>query len=176
VPTFKVYIATSEDGYITDAEGSVDWLHPYPADSFGFEEFIGSISVIVMGRKSFDQVMEFGEWPFEDQQAIVLTSGGEPPVEIPNVKFYKGDVGHLAEVLRQNAKGDVWVFGGGDAIRQFLEAGQIDSMELYVVPEVLGSGIELFAGRQDPANFSHVEETCPLNVVKRTYTRTQGGK
>ena len=50
-----VYIATSADGYIARADGSVDWLNrPRTAGDYGMAAFFGSIDAILWGRKTYE--------------------------------------------------------------------------------------------------------------------------
>ncbi|MBA2378072.1 MAG: dihydrofolate reductase family protein [Blastocatellia bacterium] len=37
----------------------------------------------------------------------------------------------------------MWLFGGGQLFRSFLELGLVDSVELTVIPVLLGNGIPL---------------------------------
>lgn len=62
-----VYIATSLDGYIATVDGGIDWLSeiPNPNNSdYGFNDFIQRVDAIVMGRKTFEKVLSFGQWPY----------------------------------------------------------------------------------------------------------------
>jgi dihydrofolate reductase len=47
-------------------------------------------------------------------------------------------------LVRETTDGDIWVFGGGEVARAFLAAGRLDTLELCVVPVLLGDGIALF--------------------------------
>jgi len=149
-PRFRVYIAASADGYIADPGGSVAWLDAYPGVEYGYDDFIRSVGTVVMGRASYDLARSFGDWPYPDQRCIVLTRRlPEPPPAGAHVAFRSGDVGALAAELRAMEPaaapgGDVWVMGGGRVIRQFLDAGALDTLEIYVIPLLLGGGIPLF--------------------------------
>jgi dihydrofolate reductase len=37
--------------------------------------------------------------------------------------------------------GDVWVFGGGEVARAFLAAGRLDTLELCIVPHLIGAAL-----------------------------------
>ena len=55
-----VYIATSADGFIARADGSVDWLdRPRPKDNYGMGIFYKSIDTILWGRKTCDVALDF---------------------------------------------------------------------------------------------------------------------
>ena len=74
----SVYIATSLDGYIARENGDVDWLSAEngagDGEDYGFQEFMASVDVLVMGRNSYDKVLSFGEWPYGNKKVVVLTS------------------------------------------------------------------------------------------------------
>lgn len=65
--TGHVFIATSLDGFIARKNGGIDWLPGLdsdPGESYGYDDFIASVDGLVMGRNSFEKVLEFGEWPY----------------------------------------------------------------------------------------------------------------
>ena len=60
----SAFVATSIDGFIARKDGNIDWLNkPNKQESelqdFGRSNFIKSIEVIVMGSKTFEQVITF---------------------------------------------------------------------------------------------------------------------
>ena len=57
---FILYVATSIDGYIARSDGSIDWLPSPESDDYG--KFYDSIDIIVMGSKTYEQVLGFGDW------------------------------------------------------------------------------------------------------------------
>ena len=86
----SVFIATSLDGFIARPDGSIDWLNDANAvvpsgEDCGYNEFMKSVDVVVMGRNTFEQVLTFDAWPYEDKRVVVLSS--KPltvPVRLPN--------------------------------------------------------------------------------------------
>ena len=56
-----LYIACSLDGYIARSDGSVDWL--FTDQDYGYTGFLASVDTVVMGRKTYDQVLTFGPLP-----------------------------------------------------------------------------------------------------------------
>ncbi len=62
-----LYVATSQDGFIADKDGGVGWL-PHPSednvdkDEFGFKALMDRIAIIIMGSKSYQQILGFGDW------------------------------------------------------------------------------------------------------------------
>jgi dihydrofolate reductase len=59
------------------------------------------------------------------------------------VKVVAGDAGEFVRGLRARPGKDVWLFGGGELFRSLLEAGQVDAVEVAVVPVLLGGGVPL---------------------------------
>ena len=59
-----LFVATSLDGFIAKKDGSVDWLIEDTSYTF-YSEFIKNVKTIIMGRKSYEQILTFGEWPYK---------------------------------------------------------------------------------------------------------------
>ena len=58
-----VFIGTSLDGYISDKDGGLDFLHSIPnsqQDDLGYLDFMGRIDALLMGRKTYETVLGFG--------------------------------------------------------------------------------------------------------------------
>lgn len=146
----SVYIATSIDGYIARPDGDIEWLHlPQYAEAklngLTYEEFIGGVDALVMGRHSFEKVLSFGFWPFEGKQVVVLSSS---PLAIP--PHLAGKVEHrnappevLAAHLESEGRRHLYI-DGGVTIQRFLDAGLISEITITRIPVLLGSGIPLF--------------------------------
>ena len=120
-PRFRLYMAISLDGFIASPDGGVKWLEPYDPYSVGFGEFLTGIGSVVMGRKSFEQMLSFGPWPYEGKRTVVMTRGNFP-VTTPQTEITSEPVNVIADRLaRETTNGDVWIFGGGEIARAFLK-------------------------------------------------------
>jgi dihydrofolate reductase len=54
LPEARVFIATSLDGQIARADGTIDWLpSPDPADDYGYAEFMAGVDALAVGRHTF---------------------------------------------------------------------------------------------------------------------------
>jgi dihydrofolate reductase len=146
MPRILGYIATSLDGFIADAEGSLDWLYRYDDMDLGehdYRKFIERIRTVVMGRGTYDAlVRECAPWAYGAQRVIVVTS--EPITDPLGALEVRGSVDDLIAELRALDDGDVWMLGGGRLQMAFMERGALDELEVYVMPELIGGGTPLF--------------------------------
>jgi hypothetical protein len=74
-----VYVGLTIDGFLARPDGALDFL-PTPSDpneDFGFADFLASVDVVVMGRKTFDQVAAFVNdgvpWPYAGKPVYVVS-------------------------------------------------------------------------------------------------------
>lgn len=142
-----LYIATSQNGFIADEHGGVDWL-PQPKNdedlvNFGYHDLMLRIDTILMGRKSFEQVKGFGDWAWPDKKTYVFTSKIIEP-NLPSVAITHDDPVMFMNALRahKSAK-DILLLGGAALAKSFDQANLIDEIILTIVPQVLESGIAL---------------------------------
>ena len=147
MPRIKLYIATSLDGFIARENGSIDWLTKYennPETDYGYSEFYASIGKVLMGRKTYEQVLGFGEWPYREKKSYVFTRQKEPMRRENNVEFVSEDIGEFVRQLKRNTEEDIWLVGGSQIIKVFFEENLVQDLIVFVVPIILGSGIPLF--------------------------------
>ena len=145
----SVFIATSLDGFIARRDGGLDWLDnangTVPAgEDCGYGEFMASVDVLVMGRKSYEKVLSFGAWPY-DKPVVVLSRG---KVEIPpELAGRVSGSGEAPDELCRRLEGEgvrrVYL-DGGVTIQRFLAAGLVDDLTLTLIPVLLGEGLPLF--------------------------------
>ncbi len=131
-------VAMSLDGYIAGPKGEYDWIVMDPEIDFGalFKKF----DTALMGRKSF-QVAGGGP-PMPGIQAIVvsrtLKQSDYPDTVVMN-EVSKASLG----ALKAKPGKDIWLFGGGELFRSLLAVGVVDTVEVAVIPVLLGGGIPL---------------------------------
>ena len=164
----KLFIATSLDGFIAERDGGVDWL--FTDDDYGYTAFFDSIEALIMGRRTYEQVLGFGEWPYGEKPTYVFTrgvSGGDHP----HVEFVSSDAGPLVEELRRRSSGDIWLVGGAALVSVFRELHLIDEYILSVHPVLLGDGIPLFERPQPRESLRLREElSFESGLVQLRYT------
>jgi dihydrofolate reductase len=148
---FAAFLATSLDGFIARSDGSIDWLEQANAlvqggEDCGYLEFFNSVDGIVLGRKSFEKVMSFPEWPYNGKKVYVLSRGGLKceQVELPSdVHVLSANIEDLAQSLQDKGHHKVYV-DGGEVIRQFIHARLLDELTITRVPVLIHSGTPLF--------------------------------
>lgn len=161
-PEIIYMFAMSLDGFIARQDGSFDWLDDYPADAdFDFDSFLASVGGIVMGRSTYDVTRRDGRWDYAKWPCVVATS--RPVEDLPdNAEVLAGTPAELVARLRERgADGRIWMFGGGELARQFLDAGLLDTIETGIIPIVLGAGIPAFGGAQ-PDRWLDLDFAKPL--------------
>jgi dihydrofolate reductase len=119
------------------------------------EEKFARAGAHVMGRRMFDE----GEagWPDPPPfgaPVFVLTHHPREPWERQGgTTFYFVTDGIDSAVEQARAAGDgkdVQLSGGGETIREGLDAGLLDELQIHLAPVVIGAGVRLFEGlRQD---------------------------
>jgi dihydrofolate reductase len=141
------YLATSADGYIARADGSVDWLErPRPKGNYGMSQFLRSIDTILWGRKTYEQnLMQTGGKgsSFGADIKNYVFSHRPDAQGVNGFEFVYGPIRQFAQRLREEPGKDIWMMGGGGIIASFLDLGEIDAFIIHVVPVLIGEGIPL---------------------------------
>jgi dihydrofolate reductase len=149
----QYYTATSLDGFIADADNSLDWLHVQdrdPAGPLSYEEFIAQVGAIAMGSTTYEWILDRdGDWPYE-LPCWVFTHRELRVVPDAPIQFASGDVKPVHEHLVAAAGGrHVWIVGGGELAGQFADAGLLDEVIVWIAPVTLGGGASLLPRRID---------------------------
>lgn len=159
MPAFiHCHIATSLDGRIARADGSVDWLleGAPPPEAFGFEAFYAGIDAILMGRGTYEAVRAMGDWPYPGKPVMVVTT--RPLEDTPaGVEIIGGGVEAAVAALESRGHARIWAEGGGRLLRGLMAIGRLDRLEMAVVPLVLGEGPMLFPPGTVETRFRLVE-------------------
>ena len=74
---------------------------------------------------------------------VVVFSRTLPPATYPGVRIVSDHPGTVVATLKEKPGRDIWLFGGGTLFRTLLDAGLVDTVEVAVVPVLLGSGVPL---------------------------------
>ena len=161
-------ISVSLDGFVTGPDAGPDNglgtggepLHSWvlesddPVDAEILARSTERSGAVVMGRNLFDVIdapsgwsddMGYGAQHATRPPFFVVTH--EPPTDVRlGLDFrFVGDVPTAIEQAKAVAgEKDVFVMGGGEIIRQSVDAGLVDELVLHLSPVVLGAGTPLF--------------------------------
>jgi dihydrofolate reductase len=137
-----VYAATSLDGFIAGPDDDLSWLPPAGAET-DYEEFLGAVGAVVMGRRTWEILPSLGPYPYAELPAYVMSRTLEPGRRGP-VVVTAASPQELAAELR-DGDGVAWLVGGGGVFGAFAAAGLVDEWIITVVPALLGQGVPLLA-------------------------------
>ena len=166
-----VYIGTSLDGFIARKDGDIDWLTQFANDEaiHAYEEFISRIDAIVIGRGTFEKILTFPSWPYE-QKAFLLSNSIKqiPDILGEKITLLSMKPKELLNYLSGNGFTSIYV-DGGRVIQEFLKEDLIDELVISKVPVLIGTGIPLFDYLDTDLKFKHIQTQVSSNGLVRSY-------
>lgn len=146
-------LAVTLDGFIEGPNGEIDWC--IMDDDMNFDAFIASIDTIFYGRVSYDAWGNFQPdtnttsaeklmWEgIHSKNKFVFSSQDR---QDNKATFITSDIANkVAEIKKEGSK-DIWLYGGANLIKTFINLELIDIYKIAVHPVALGSGKPLFEG------------------------------
>ncbi len=155
-----LYIATSLDGYIAKEDDSLEWLFNVEGEGDnGYETFYNTVDTIIMGRKTYEQILhlEEGNFPYKNKKCYVFSRSNTPSNE--NVEFVNEDVKQFINRLKNEEGLDIWLVGGGELLTTFIDNRLVDEMIITIAPTIIGKGIPLFKNLENKIEYSLKEIT-----------------
>jgi dihydrofolate reductase len=152
----SVFVGTSLDGFIARANGDFDSLESGGGEPHGYDEFMATVDALVIGRKTFETVLAFEQWPYGEKPVFVLST--RPLAPAPPGAVVEHMSGEPAEIWAQlTARGLQHIYvDGGITIQRFLRAGLIERLIVTRVPVLIGQGIPLFGALPQDVLLRHV--------------------
>jgi dihydrofolate reductase len=159
----------SLDGYIAGPNGEYDWITMDPTIDFGavFNQF----DAFVMGRKTFELVRTMGTGNPMSGMKVIVFSRTLQPEDYPDVTIINDGAAEAVAALKVEPGKDIWLFGGGVLFRSLLDAQLVDTIELGLMPILLGGGIPMLpTGPRSPALQLTSSKSLPSGILMLEYT------
>lgn len=167
----SVFVGASVDGFIARANHELDWLPEGGGEPHGYEEFMASVDVLVIGRKTFEKVLTFTPWPYGSKRVVVLSS---QPLDLSVavgaiIEQMNGTPAEIAQQLVATGAGHLYI-DGAITIQGFLQAGLVDRLIITRVPVLIGCGIPLFGTLPHDIRLKHLAtRDFPSGLVQSEY-------
>ena len=142
-------VAMSLDGFIAGPNGEADWIVMDP--EVNFAEIWAQFDTLLMGRITYNAaIARLGESSMRGHK-VVIVSRTLKPADHPNATIISEVTPAQPQALRAQPDGrpgsfpekDIWLMGGGKLFHTLLAMHQVDTVEVSIMPVVLGAGIPL---------------------------------
>lgn len=127
------------DGFIAGPNGEYDWIVADPA--IDFTALYAQFDTVVMGRKTFEASLSGGGDGTMPGMHVHVFSRTLPPETREGLTITHDDPATAVAALKAQPGRDIWLYGGGVLFRSLLDAGLVDTVELAVMPVLIGAGI-----------------------------------
>lgn len=166
-------VAMSLDGYIAGPDGESDWIVMDP--EIDFAEIWSRFDTLLMGRRTFEAAGGGGGGSTTGMQTVVVSRTLRPE-DYPKVTIIRENLEEAVTELKSRPGKDIWLFGGGALFRSLLEARLVDTVEVAVIPVLLGGGIPLLPPPAPGARLKLVDsKTYGTGIVALDYAVEYGG-
>ncbi|MBV9490443.1 MAG: dihydrofolate reductase [Verrucomicrobia bacterium] len=161
-----LWTATSVDGFIARADGTLDWV--INEGDPGYRKFYDEVDALLVGRGACERIMAAGPWPYADKPTYVFSrrTGARFPQGLTTVRRDPTRFVAQHKVLPGR---HLWILGGCVLNSLLLQAGLIDHLVLLVYPAFFGAGIPLFDARQNHRFRLAASEALPSGVLHLRY-------
>ena len=153
-----VFNHVSLDGYFTDVNGDMSWVHKQDTEWLRFvEENAGAGGELLFGRITYEFMV--GYWPtplaIKNDPIVAERMNSLPKVVFSrtldkaswsNTKLVKDDMAAEIRKMKKEPGKDMVIFGSGSIVTQLAQEGLIDEYQMVVNPIVLGKGRTMFEG------------------------------
>jgi len=166
-------VAMSLDGFIAGYKGEYDWI--VEDRTIDFDALFGEFDTLLMGRKTFETLRSQGPGGPSAGMNIVVVSSTLRSSDHPGVTIIGQDAAGAVATMKASPGRDIWLFGGGVLFRSLLDARLVDTVEVAVMPVLLGGGIPLLPSGQRVAGLRLVSsKALPSGIVMLAYELPKG--
>jgi dihydrofolate reductase len=166
-------LGISLDGYIARLDGSVDFLF-MPRD-YSMGPFFKTIDTAVMGRKTYEVALKMSGGKADTYGLATYVFSRTLPVgERNGIVFTSDPPQKIVDAIRETSGKHIWLMGGGELIRGFLQLDLVDELYLGVVPTLIGAGLPLFPPGFPERKFALLEnKTYSQGLIALKYERAR---
>jgi dihydrofolate reductase len=148
----------SVDGFLARRDDTFDFLLAGEQMPHGFQEFLASVDVVVMGRRTFEVVLKLGHLATYGKKPTMVLSNR--PLDFSSVKVgvveqISGEPIEIVKQLESRSFKHAYI-DGGITIQKFLAAGLVDRLVITRVPVLIGEGVPLFGPLPQDIQLRHV--------------------
>jgi dihydrofolate reductase len=123
-------------------EREADWIIMDP--EIDFKAHWGQFDTLLMGRRTFEAMKSAGGGGSTPGMEVYVFSRSLWQEDHPSVTIADDPKAVIGELRARPGK-DLWLFGGGSLFRSFAELGLVDTVEVAVIPVLLGEGVPLLS-------------------------------
>ena len=165
----RYQVASSLDGFIATPNGGYDWIVMDPA--IDFKALYNEFDTAVMGRKTYEVGVSQGASMAMPGIDVIIFSRSLPAAEHQGYRIVNDSPVDVVRALKAKPGRDIWLFGGGELFRTLLDAGLVDTVELAVMPVLLGAGIPVLPpGASATLVLSDVKRLAASGIVVLAYS------
>jgi dihydrofolate reductase len=150
----------SLDGYIARRNGAMDFLVLDKEGEALMADFFAKIDTTIMGRKTavgMVKMRKSGEMPETPGITNYVVSRRWKPGKRKEFEVVSGSLTAFVKKLKGRPGKDIYLGGGGELCRSFLQEDLIDELYIGVGPMLLGDGIPGFPGKFPQRDFRLTE-------------------
>lgn len=120
-------------------------------------EAMATVGAVVAGRWTYEAADHWGGAnPWGIPLFIVTHRPDEEPDPSAGFVFVDGLEAAIERARSAAGDQDVYLMGGGNVIRQALDAGLVDRLTIIIAPVILGGGKRLFEGYREGVELEHL--------------------
>ena len=113
-------------------------------EDYGFEENMKRTGIFIMGANTYREMLKFGMSGGKDMVPTYVVTSEKDLKKGKQTHLYDGDLRKLAEKVKSETDKDIYIWGGGNLITQFIDLDLLDELNMAVIPVLLGDGVPLF--------------------------------